>query len=184
MRRQGVWAWVLLLWGGQAWAGPDTTNSAPAATIHANGLAAFRLGQSLEVAARLMAKVDKSALQMGPGCDGREQSVVTLMVAGRAMTVMAMADARGRIAEVVASAPHQGPPMDEATCHQQGARWAQQAFVQWGPGQARAPMSHGAAKVASVSLGGAKVESRWFAGGKSCDLSLHFGQAASSTGGL
>lgn len=123
-----------------------------------------------------MAAVDEAAMLIGPGCDDRrDQSTVTVSVAQRVMTVMAMADAAGRIEEVVASAPHQGPSVSEQTCQAQAQQWAQGLSQHLGPGQAWLARQHGAARVSSLHFKrGAWLEARWFAGGGSCDLSLHY----------
>lgn len=168
------------------------TATAPKVAIHPNGLGSFRLGAVLEKAVRQMAPLDPAALQIGPGCDGREESVVWLSVAGWPMTVMAMADPQGRIAEVVASAPHQGPAVTEPACRAQAQRWVQQLdrglTRAWGWGASSGPSAglgaqtqptvpHGAALLSAIRWhSGARVESRWFAGGNTCDLSLHFVQ--------
>lgn len=169
-------------------AATKTTATAPTVTVHPNGLGSFRLGAALEKAARQMARLDAAALQIGPGCDGRDESVVGLSVAGWPMTVMAMADPQGRIAEVVASAPHQGPAVTEPACRAQAQRWAQQLDRHlaraggWGSGsvnrlaaQTQPTVPHGAALLSAIRWpSGARLESRWFAGGNTCDLSLHF----------
>lgn len=183
---------------------PATT--APTVTVHPNGLGSFRLGAALEKAARQMARLDAAALQIGPGCDGRDESVVGLSVAGWPMTVMAMADPQGRIAEVVASAPHQGPAVTEPACRAQAQRWAQQLDRQlaraggWGSGsgsgsvnrsgnrlagQTLPTVPHGAALLSAIRWpSGARLESRWFAGGNTCDLSLNFVQRAVPRAGV
>ncbi len=151
----------------------------PSISIHADGLGAFRLGAPLVPAARKVAALDRAALQIGPGCDERDQSVVTVAVAGSAMTVMAMAGAQGHIAEVVASAPHQGPAVSEASCQGSGQRWARTLALRLGPGEPLATVAQGASRVAKVRFkAGAQVEARWFPGGGSCDLSLHFVRSA------
>lgn len=155
-----------------------------------------------------MARLDAAALQIGPGCDGRDESVVGLSVAGWPMTVMAMADPQGRIAEVVASAPHQGPAVTEPACRAQAQRWAQQLDRHlaraggWGSdsgsssgsvnrsgnrlaGQTLPTVPHGAALLSAIRWpSGARLESRWFAGGNTCDLSLHFVQRAVPRAGV
>lgn len=150
--------------------------------VHAHGLDAYRLGQPLQSAARQVARLDRAALLIGPGCDEREQSVVTAAVAGLPATVMAMADAQGRVSEVVASVPHQGPAVDEAACRAQAQRWVQTLAARLGVAQTEAPVPRGAAVLSTFRWSAqAWAEARWFAGGRSCDLSLHFVRAAVST---
>lgn len=147
----------------------------PSLSVHANGLGAFRLGVPLVSAAQRVARIDRAALQIGPGCDEREQSVVTAVVAGVSATVMAMADAQGRISEVVASVPHQGAAVDWPACQAQAQRWARDLAPSWGLGATEAPMRRGAATLTVIRLSAqGRVEARWFAGGRSCDLSVHF----------
>jgi len=147
----------------------------PNLLVQADGLGAFRLGARLASAAQQVAALDRAALQIGPGCDERDQSVVTLLVAGLPMTVMAMADPRGRIMEVVASAPHQGAGVSEAVCQAQAFQWSQALAPRLGAGRVAEPVPHGAARVGKILFPrGAWVEARWFPGGRSCDLSLHF----------
>ncbi|MEX1166845.1 MAG: hypothetical protein WEK74_08270 [Hydrogenophaga sp.] len=147
----------------------------PSIPVHTDGLGAFRLGARLETAARQVAALDRAALMLGPGCDTRDQSVVTVVVEGLPMTVMAMANTRGRIEEVVASAPHEGPAVSEAVCQSRALHWAQALSPRLGGGQPAAPLAHGAARVGKIRFAReAWVEARWFPGGRSCDLSLHF----------
>ncbi|MFM7335706.1 MAG: hypothetical protein ACKO1H_15080 [Tabrizicola sp.] len=147
----------------------------PSLPVHADGLGAFRLGAPLVSAAKRMAHIDRAALHMGPGCDEREQSVVTAAVAGVPATIMAMADTQGRISEVVASAPHQGAAVDLLRCQAQAQRWARALAPRWGVGATEAPVRRGAATLTVIRLSAqGRVEARWFAGGRSCDLSVHF----------
>jgi hypothetical protein len=149
--------------------------------VQAQGLGAFRLGMPLGQAARRMARQDPAALQIGPGCDERDQSSVWVSVAGRPMTVMAMANARGRIAEVVASAPHQGPALTEAACHDLAQQWAQTLSPHLGQAQRLPTADQGAARTSSLQWpSGPRLDARHFAGGNTCDLSLHYGTAVPS----
>lgn len=149
----------------------------PSVLVYPDGVGAFRLGVPLLQAARQMARQDPAALLIGPGCDERDQSTVSVSVAGRAMTVMAMADARGRIAEVVASAPHQGPAMSEARCQAQAQQWATALNQRLGRAELLPTVAQGAARTSSMQWSaGARLDARYFLGGQSCDLSLHHGQ--------
>ncbi len=150
-------------------------------SVHPQGLSSFRLGTSLNMAAQRMASMDRAALQIGPGCDEREQSVVTGMVAGMPATVMAMADAQGQIVEVVASVPHQGLAVPEHLCQARANVWVRALLPNLGTGHATGSVSRGSATVSQTWFSPrAKVEARWFAGGGSCDLSLHFGDTRGS----
>jgi hypothetical protein len=151
----------------------------PPVALHSDGVGAFRLGALLVGAAQQVARIDRAALQIGPGCDEREQSVVSVAVAGLPATVMAMADAQGRIGEVVASVPHQGAAVDWPACQAQAQRWVRALAPRLGNGHTEPAAPRGAATLATTRFSPqAWLETRWFTGGRSCDLSLHFVRAS------
>jgi hypothetical protein len=167
------------LWwcGWLAWAAvtAHAQTPSPPLTVHAQGLSSFQLGVTLQAAAQHMAKFDRAALQIGPGCDARDQSVVTATVAGMSATVMAMADERSQIVEVVASVPHQGAAVTQLVCKARAQDWVHALSPRLGMAHSLASYTRGNASVSQTWLSPqSKVEARWFAGGGSCDLSLHF----------
>jgi len=167
------------VWLALAAAAAPVVWATPSVALHTDGVGAFRLGASLVGAAQQVARIDRAALQIGPGCDEREQSVVSVAVAGVSATVMAMADAQGRIGEVVASVPHQGPALDWAACQAQAQRWVRALAPRLGSGHTEPAAPRGAATLAVTRFSPqAWVEARWFVGGRSCDLSLHFVRAS------
>ncbi|MHB1372310.1 MAG: hypothetical protein ACYCWL_00290 [Thauera sp.] len=149
-----------------------------AAKVSADGIGPLRLGAALDEAARRTVPLDPAAAMIGPGCDERDQVSVVLELAGQAMSVMAMADARGRIEEILATpAGNAGLALaDEAACQAHGAGFAARLGSALGTAHAlpveRKPVS---VEFAFQFSDGARVVSRWFAGGRSCDLLLHFG---------
>jgi len=148
------------------------------AKVLADGIGPLRLGVALGDAARRTVPLDPAAAMIGPGCDERDQVSVVLELAGQAMSVMAMADARGRIEEILATpAGNAGLALaDEAACQAHGAGFAARLGSALGTAHAlpveRKPVS---VEFAFQFSDGARVVSRWFAGGRSCDLLLHFG---------
>lgn len=166
----GVVSWLTLA---SSLACADTTS--PHLTLHPQGLSSFRLGSALQTAAQQMAVWDRAALQIGPGCDERDQSVVTATVAGMSATGMAMADAGGQIVEIVASVPHQGAAVTQQVCKARAQDWVHALSPRLGMAHSLASYTRGNATVSQTWLSPqSKVEARWFAGGGSCDLSLHF----------
>ena len=128
--------------------------------------------------------LDPAAAMIGPGCDERDQITVVLQVAGQAMSVMAMANARGHIEEILATpAGNAGVRLADAeACHAHGADFAAGLAATLGPMQAwsvqHKPVSTEFTFVpAGEAAGrdGARVVARWFAGGRTCDLLLQFG---------
>lgn len=149
-----------------------------AAVVSADGIGPLRLGAPLDDASRRTVPLDPAAAMIGPGCDERDQVSVVLEVAGQPMSVMAMADARGRIEEILgALAGNAGLALaDEAACEAHGAEFAARLGPALGTARAlpiqRKPVS---IEFAFQFSGGARIVSRWFAGGRSCDLLLQFG---------
>jgi hypothetical protein len=155
---------------------------APAAdelAISADGIGPLRLGVSLADAARAARRLDPIAAGTAPGCDERDQLSVILKADGVALAVMAMADGRGIIEEVLAMPAAAAGAVslpDASACRQHGAQFASQFARGLGaplPWQVRPrPVSE---EFVFPFAGDARVVARWFAGGKSCDLLLQFG---------
>ncbi len=171
--------WTLVLGLATAAASVAAADAAPAAAVvSADGIGPLRLGTALDDAARRTVPLDPAAAMIGPGCDERDQVSVVLEVAGQPMSVMAMADARGRIEEILgAVAANAGLALaDEAACEAHGAGFAARLGPALGTARAlpvqRKPVS---IEFAFQFSGGARIVSRWFAGGRSCDLLLQFG---------
>ena len=152
--------------------------------VSARGIGPLVLGVPLAEASRQTVPLDPAAAMIGPGCDEREQITVVLQVAGQAMSVMAMADSQGRIEEILATpAGNAGVTLADAdACRAHGADFAAGLAATLGPMTAwsvqHKPVS---TEFTFVSAGetrgraGARVVSRWFAGGRTCDLLLQFG---------
>ena len=97
-----------------------------------------------------MAVWDRAALQIGPGCDERDQSVVTATVAGMSATVMAMADAGGQIVEIVASVPHQGAAVTQQVCKARAQDWVHALSPRLGMAHSLATYTRGNATVSQT----------------------------------
>lgn len=160
--------------------------AAPPADVRlsARGIGPLVLGVPLVEASRQTVPLDPAAAMIGPGCDERDQITVVLQVAGQAMSVMAMANARGHIEEILATpAGNAGIRLADAeACRAHGADFAAGLAATLGPMQAwsvqHKPVSTEFIFVAvgeTPGRGGARVVSRWFAGGRTCDLLLQFG---------
>ena len=165
--------------------GAEVAAAAPVEVqVSARGIGPLVLGVPLAEASRQTVPLDPAAAMIGPGCDEREQITVVLQVAGQAMSVMAMANARGHIEEILATpAGNAGVRLADAeACHAHGADFAAGLAATLGPMQAwsvqHKPVSTEftfVAAGATPARGGARVVSRWFAGGRTCDLLLQFG---------
>ena len=160
--------------------------AAPPADVRlsARGIGPLVLGVPLVEASRQTVPLDPAAAMIGPGCDERDQITVVLQVTGQAMSVMAMANARGHIEEILATpAGNAGVRLADAeACHAHGADFAAGLAATLGPMQAwsvqHKPVSTEftfVAAGATPARGGVRVVSRWFAGGRTCDLLLQFG---------
>lgn len=152
--------------------------------VSGQGIGPLVLGVPLLEASRRTVALDPAAAMIGPGCDERDQFTVVLQVARQAMTVMAMADTHGRIEEILATPAGNASVTlaDADACRAFGADFAAILTPTLGPVTARAvqhkPVSTEFSFVLAPGAGGksgARVVSRWFAGGRSCDLLLQFG---------
>ncbi len=166
---------LLLLTLGTAPAMGSGSESPPQVRLTSAGIGALTLGRPLQSAARQTVPLDPAAAIIGPGCDERDQINVRLGVAGHGMTVMAMADARGRIEEIIAMPRGTANAASAADCRALGEAFAASLAPRLGPpGEAytvRKPVSD---EFIFRYRGDAYVLARWFAGGSSCDLALHF----------
>ena len=144
-------------------------------TLEPSGVAPFRLGEALEPAAALALIHDRAAAQIGPGCDERDQVTVVLPVAERPLTVMAMADPHGMIEEIIAMPDSVAGQIDAAACKQRALDHARELETTLGiaspPEVRRLPVSD---EYHIRFNPHATLIARWFAGGRSCDLALHF----------
>ena len=158
----------------------------PSASVQlsARGIGPLVLGVSLVEASRQTVPLDPAAAMVGPGCDERDQIAVVLEVAGQPMSVMAMADTQGRIEEILATpAGNAGVRLADAeACRAYGADFAASLAATLGAMQAwsvqHKPVSTEFTFLPaerSANGGGPRVVSRWFAGGRTCDLLLQFG---------
>jgi hypothetical protein len=152
--------------------------------VSPQGIGPLVLGVPLIEASRRTVALDPAAAMIGPGCDERDQFTVLLQVAGQAMTVMAMADTHGRIEEILATpAGNAGVTLADAdACRTFGADFAVRLASTLGAVRARSvqqkPVSTEFTFVLAAGAdawSGARVVSRWFAGGRTCDLLLRFG---------
>ena len=120
--------------------------------------------------------------EIGPGCDERDQISVVLRAAGESLSVMAMAGTNAAIEEILA-VPADGAGAvtlaDAEACRAHGAAFAARLAPRLGEALAwsvrERPVS---LEFVFPFAGEVRVVSRWFAGGKSCDLLLQFGRKA------
>lgn len=169
----------------QALTGAVVAAAAPvAAEVSVQGIGPLALGIPLVEASRQTVALDPAAAMIGPGCDEREQITVVLQVTGQAMSVMAMADSQGRIEEILATpAGNAGITLANAeACRAYGADFAAGLTAALGtvhpwPAQHKPVSTEFTFVFAPGAAGrsGARVVSRWFAGGRTCDLLLQFG---------
>lgn len=144
----------------------------------AQGLGPLQLGASLIDAARATVVLDPAAAMIGPGCDERDQISVVLEVAGQPMSVMAMADAEGHIEEILATPAGSAGIVVEnaASCQAYGRDFAARFENVLGAAQAWPALQMPVTREFHFSFaGGARIVSRWFAGGRTCDLLLQYG---------
>lgn len=122
-----------------AYAAPGFAAPPPAELdVSARGIGPLVLGVPLVEASRQALPLAPGAAMLGPGCDERDQITVVLRVAGQAMAVMAMADAQGRIEEILATpAGSAGVRLADAqACRAWGADFAHRLSATLGTVQA------------------------------------------------
>lgn len=159
--------------------GASCTPAAGEAAVTSRGIGPMQLGVPLAEAARDTQRFDPAAGQIGPGCDERDQISVVLRAAGESLSVMAMAGADANIEEILAI-PADGAGAvtlaDAEACRAHGAAFAARLAPRLGEALTWSvrdrPVSH---EFVFPFAGDVRVVSRWFAGGKSCDLLLQFG---------
>lgn len=162
--------------------GAGCTPTAGEAALTPRGIGPMQLGVPLAEAARDTQRFDPAAGQIGPGCDERDQISVVLRAAGESLSVMAMAGTDAAIEEILAI-PADGAGAvtlaDAETCRAHGAAFAARLAPRLGEALAwsvrERPVS---LEFVFPFAGEVRVVSRWFAGGKSCDLLLQFGSKA------
>ena len=166
--------------------GAGCMQSSGEAAVTPRGIGPMLLGVPLAEAARETQRFDPAAGQIGPGCDERDQISVVLRAAGESLSVMAMAGADANIEEILAI-PADGAGAvtlaDAEACRAHGAAFAARLAPRLGEALAwsvrERPVSH---EFVFPFAGDVRVVSRWFAGGKSCDLLLQFGRKAGTAG--
>lgn len=162
--------------------GAGCTPTAGEAALTPRGIGPMQLGVPLADAARDTQRFDPAAGQIGPGCDERDQISVVLRAAGESLSVMAMAGTNAAIEEILA-VPADGAGAvtlaDAEACRAHGAAFAARLAPRLGEALAwsvrERPVS---LEFVFPFAGEVRVVSRWFAGGKSCDLLLQFGSKA------
>ena len=162
--------------------GAGCTPTAGEAALTPRGIGPMQLGVPLAEAARDTQRFDPAAGQIGPGCDERDQISVVLRAAGESLSVMAMAGTNAAIEEILA-VPADGAGAvtlaDAEACRAHGAAFAARLAPRLGEALAwsvrERPVS---LEFVFPFAGEVRVVSRWFAGGKSCDLLLQFGSKA------
>jgi len=162
--------------------GAGCTPVAGEAALTPRGIGPMQLGVPLADAARDTQRFDPAAGQIGPGCDERDQISVVLRAAGESLSVMAMAGTDAAIEEILAI-PADGAGAvtlaDAEACRAHGAAFAARLAPRLGEAldwsMHERPVS---LEFVFPFAGDVRVVSRWFAGGKSCDLLLQFGSKA------
>ncbi|MGE0012392.1 MAG: hypothetical protein AB7S62_09175 [Azoarcus sp.] len=165
---------VCLLLAGSTLSATRTSDAAP--DFHATGVGPFLLMRPLLAAATDALRFDPAAAYVGPGCDARDQVSVHLKIGGRELSVMSMANADGRIEETLASPlaplPRAG---NAAACAALGADFAASLRERLGPFE---PAVHIPQPVSDEFIyrftDDARAVARWFSGGRTCDVALHF----------
>ena len=164
--------------------GAGCTPTAGEAALTPRGIGPMQLGVPLADAARDTQRFDPAAGQIGPGCDERDQISVVLRAAGESLSVMAMAGTNAAIEEILA-VPADGAGavtlVDAEACRAHGAAFAARLAPRLGEALAwsvrERPVS---LEFVFPFAGEVRVVSRWFAGDKSCDLLLQFGNKTSA----
>lgn len=165
-------------------AAPPAAGPPVAVQASPRGIGPLVLGVPLREAAQRAMPLDAAAAMLGPGCDERDQVNVVLHVTGTPMSVMAMADAQGRIEEILATpVGNAGVTLADAdACRVHGADFAARLAPALGAPQPWSVQDKPVSTEFSFAFetrdhgrNAARVVSRWFAGGRSCDLLLRFG---------
>lgn len=156
--------------------------AATGATVGTNGIGPLQLDTPLLTAAERALPLDAAAAQVGPGCDSRDQVAITVRSAGVELAVMAMANADGRIEEVIALPRGIDTRAGDAeACRRHGAAFARRFTATLGEAQGESHLRKPASDEYTVHFsGGAAAQARWFPGGASCDLALQFRSRSAS----
>ena len=165
-------SWALL--PGSGWAQRLTPTPTPA--LQSTGVGPLLLGAELKSAAIRARLLDPVALPVGPGCDGRDEFAVRIKLAGEPVAAMAMADARGKIEEIIIEADSLGRARttDPEACLELAKGFASKFSAALGP----YPSISSEQKPATVEYrlnfeSGPSVRARWFRGGGHCDFALY-----------
>ncbi|AWI74085.1 hypothetical protein CEW83_01645 [Parazoarcus communis] len=151
--------------------------------FQAQGVSPFLLKRPLRDAAADALRFDPAAAHVGPGCDARDQVTVQLTVGHRALSVMSMAGTDGRIEEIVAVPLGPLPKAGSAAaCEALGGDFAASLRERLGPFESAVHMQKPVSDEYSYRFaGGARAVARWFGGGRTCDIALHFEAQPSAT---
>ncbi|AWI80468.1 MAG: hypothetical protein CVU19_11125 [Betaproteobacteria bacterium HGW-Betaproteobacteria-13] len=144
--------------------------------FQAQGLGPFLLKRPLRDAAADALRFDPAAAHVGPGCDARDQVTVQLTVGVRTLSVMSMAGTDGRIEEIIALPLAPLPKArSAAACAALGGDFAASLRERLGPFEPAVHVPKPVSEEYSYRFsGGARAVARWFAGGRTCDIALHF----------
>ncbi|ENO90035.1 hypothetical protein [Thauera linaloolentis] len=146
-----------------------------AVRVQADGVGPLRLGADLPATALQAKRLDPAALPVGPGCDGRDEFAMHIDLLGEASSIMAMADAEGRIEELIIqpSAKADLRTTDDHACLRLAEAFADRFSEKLG----RYTTGSHTQKASTIEQvlsypGGQRVQARWFRGGGNCDFAL------------
>ena len=159
--------------------GSPSQETASRLQLRADAVGPFSLGASLEKASIQAKHFDPGALPVASGCDGRDE--FSMRAPGFGTTIMAMADANGRIEEIVVQpdlAPNFRTP-DADTCFRQAEAFASKFGNELGLHGTGSKVQKPATVEHSFHFsGGQRIQARWFRGGGNCDFALYIMQNA------
>lgn len=149
--------------------------------IEASGIGPLVLGADLPSTALQAKQLDPAALPVGPGCDGRDEFAMRIDLLGEASAVMAMADAEGRIEEIIVQPGTKANlrTTDDDACLRLAEAFADRFGKALGNYTADGRIQKASTIEHILSYpGGQSVRTRWFRGGGNCDFTLHFMQGS------
>ena len=153
---------------------PPSPQAAGELQLRGDGVGPLTLGANLEKSAAQAKRFDPGALPITPGCDGRNEFTMRTRLLD--IAVMAMADTKGRIEEIIVQ-PDSAPVLrttDGDTCFRQAKAFASRFSNELGPHTTGDHVQKATTIEHTLNFpGGQRIKARWFRGGGNCDFALH-----------
>jgi hypothetical protein len=138
------------------------------------GIGPLLLDRSFEKAERQAFRAAPETAFSGPGCAGLDEIRYDGWLDGRPVSVMAMAD-EGRIREVEAMLYSPSETEDRNACLSLRDNFAQPFLDRFGPFEQAWEINKPVSEELLARTGPVVIAARWFAMGRSCYVSAHYG---------